>query len=364
MPNSTRFSDTDDTAPMKSGVGIDPRLGLSRPQQRTLVQEAARLGYASLWTPAGVTGRSIFQTCRDWWEATTEVDPAGLSVGTSVIPFPGWTAPTLAAESATLNDVTGGKFNLGIGLGSYPSEAVRKQLGLPLVSPLAYTRDFLVILRGLFAGETVDYTGKAVSVHGVQLGLKAPRVPVYLAAMGPQMLRLAGELADGATPNWSSPEQIVWLRERVAEGARKAGRPVSEVPFAQYIRVCIDADEDAARRAFAMQVLGYGLARPGQPKDQGYRAHFGRMGFEDILTQLEARRDAGTPVAQLVDALPTELMLKVGYFGRAEGAAEALERLSRGLDEAMVRLITVRSGDLDACLASTRACKPELWAKS
>src|SRR5215211_5424746 len=105
---------------MKAGVGIDPRLGLSREQQRVLVQEAARLGFDSLWTPAGVTGRSIFQTCRDWWEATAQVVPDGLRVGTSVIPFPGWTVPTLAAESATLNDITNGKFNLGIGLGSYP----------------------------------------------------------------------------------------------------------------------------------------------------------------------------------------------------------------------------------------------------
>ena len=90
---------------MKLGVGIDPALGLSRAQQRTLVQDAARLGYDSLWTPAGLTRRSIFQICRDWWEATTDIIPGGLSVGTSVIPFPGWSVPTLAAESASLNEV-------------------------------------------------------------------------------------------------------------------------------------------------------------------------------------------------------------------------------------------------------------------
>ena len=85
---------------MEAGVGIDPRLGLSVAQQRTLVQEAARLGYDSLWTPAGLTGRSIFQTCREWWAATAEVVGAGLSVGTSVIPLPGWTVPPLAAVLA------------------------------------------------------------------------------------------------------------------------------------------------------------------------------------------------------------------------------------------------------------------------
>jgi alkanesulfonate monooxygenase SsuD/methylene tetrahydromethanopterin reductase-like flavin-dependent oxidoreductase (luciferase family) len=347
---------------MKAGVGIDPRLGLSVAQQRSLVQEAARLGYDSLWTPAGLTGRSIFQTCHEWWAATTEVSAAGLSVGTSVIPFPGWTVPPLAAESATLSDITGGKFNLGLGLGAYPSEAIRHQLDLPLVSPLAYTRDYLVTVRALCAGKTVDYTGKTVTLRGVQLAFKAPPVPVYLAAMGPQMLRLAGEHADGVTPNWSSPEQIAWMRQHVADGAMRAGRDPAEIPFAQYIRVCIDEDEDAARRAFAMNMLGYAMARPGQPKDKGYRAHFGRMGFEEILTELEAQREAGTPLTELVDRVPRELLLRVGYFGKSAGAAEALRSLSRGLDEAMVRLITVRSGDLDACSKAIQACQPVGWA--
>src|SRR5260370_17461812 len=122
---------------MTAGIGIAPSLGLSVVEQRALVQEAARLGYDSLWTPAGLTARSIFQTCHEWWTATTQVVAEGLSVGTSVIPFPGWTVPPLAAESATLSEITGGKFNLGIGLRAYPSQAVRHHLALPLLSPLA-----------------------------------------------------------------------------------------------------------------------------------------------------------------------------------------------------------------------------------
>jgi len=348
---------------MRAGVGIDPGLGLSRAQQRTLVQEAARLTFDSLWTPAGLTGRSIFHTCREWWEGTLDIVPGGLTVGTSVIPVPGWSVPPLAAESATLSDLTGGKFNLGIGLGSYPAQSLRQQLALPLVSPIALTRDFLSPLRTLFAGESVDYDGAVVHLHGVKLGISAPPVPVYLAAMGPQMLRLAGALANGVTPNWSSPEQIVWMREQVSQGARQADRDPAEVPFAQYIRVCVDENQDAARRAFATQVLRYAMARPGQPKTLGYRAHFGRMGFEDILLELEARRDAGTDIPELVDALPTELLRTVGYFGPAAGAAAALGRLAQGLDEAMVRIITVRPGDLDACLNTVRACAPENWAR-
>jgi alkanesulfonate monooxygenase SsuD/methylene tetrahydromethanopterin reductase-like flavin-dependent oxidoreductase (luciferase family) len=310
---------------IRVGVGIDPRrLGLSRAQQKELVVECARLGYGSLWMPApGVAAPSVFQTSVAWWQATTDVVAEGLTIGISVIPFPGWTVPTLAAESATVSEITNGKFILGIGLGSYPSEQFRQEWGLPLVPPVALTRDYLCTLRGLLAGQKVDYTGQGVSLHGAQLGWKAPPVPVYLAAMGPQMLKLSGQLSDGVTPNWSSPEQIAWIRDQVSEAAR-----------------------------------------PGVPKDRGYRAHFGRMGFEDVLTDVEARHAAGTPVSQLVDAVPADLLLRVGYFGRAGGAAAAMKRLSEGLDEPIVRLVTVGSGDLEACMESIRACQPSGWAGS
>jgi alkanesulfonate monooxygenase SsuD/methylene tetrahydromethanopterin reductase-like flavin-dependent oxidoreductase (luciferase family) len=343
-----------DTA-MKTGVGIDRQLGLSREQECDLAREAARLGFESLWTPGRIGGMSIFQICRDWWEAS------GLSVGTSVIPFPGWSVPTLASESASLSVVTDGKFSLGIGLGAYPSQALIRQLGLPSVAPLTYTREYVTSLRALMKGDTVDLDGKGVQLRGVNLGLTAPKVPVYLAAMGEQMLRVSGQYADGVTPNWCSTEQVAWMRTYVEQGARKAGRDPSEVPFALYIRVCIDEDEHAARRTFATNMLGYAMARPGQPKDRGYRAHFGRMGFHNVLTDLEERREAGTPVSELADLVPPELLLKVGYFGKAAGAAEAMRRLSAGLEEAMVRLITVRKGDLAACTAAIQACRPSEW---
>jgi alkanesulfonate monooxygenase SsuD/methylene tetrahydromethanopterin reductase-like flavin-dependent oxidoreductase (luciferase family) len=348
---------------VKAGVGIDPGLGLSRAQQAELVKEAARLGYDSLWTPAGVTARSIFQTCREWWQTTTEIVDGGLSVGTSVIPFPGWTAPTLAAEAASLSDVCGGKFSLGIGLGAYPSPGLLKQLGLPKASPITFTREYLQALRSILNGESADLEGTVVKLHGVQLRFKAPRTPVYLAAMGQQMLRLSGACADGVTPNWCSAEQIAWMRPFVEEGARKAGRDPSEVPFALYIRVCIDEDEDAARRTFAANMLGYAMARPGQPKEGGYRGHFARMGFDDVLNDLERRRDAGASVKDLVDLVPPELLLKVGYFGKPAGAAEAMRVLAADLEEAMVRLISVRPGDLDGCAAAIRACEPKGWAR-
>jgi alkanesulfonate monooxygenase SsuD/methylene tetrahydromethanopterin reductase-like flavin-dependent oxidoreductase (luciferase family) len=348
---------------MKIGVGIDDRLGLSLAQQRQLVQEAARLGYDSLWTPAHVGGRSGFHTCVQWWQATADVVPQGLGVGISVVPFPVYSVPSLAAEAATVSDLTGGKFSLGIGLGSYAAEGFRKRLGLPSHPPVTFTRDYLKALRALLSGQPVEHASPGVELHGLQLTFKAPPTPVYLAALGPQMVRLAGAQSDGLTPNWSSAEQLATLRHELAEGASRARRDPATVPIAQYIRVCVDEDETAARRAFTENMLSYAMARPGQRKDQGYRAHFARMGFDAVLSELEARNAAGTPVSDLLDEVPSELLLRVGYFGKPAGAADALRRLSRGLDEAMVRLICppARRGDLDAAVASIRACQPAGW---
>ena len=140
-------------------------------------------------------------------------------------------------------------------------------------------------------------TAQPSTVRGLRLDVDPPpRTPVYLGALGPQMLRLAGERADGVALNWCTAEQVAWSRERIAEGAARAGRSPADVKVVQYIRVCVDEDEDRARRAFVPAMLGYALGRRGATpaeQRQGYRGHFERMGFGDALARLEDMRDRG-----------------------------------------------------------------------
>jgi 5,10-methylenetetrahydromethanopterin reductase len=184
---------------------------------------------------------------------------------------------------------------------------------------------------------------------------------VALAALGPQMLRLAGEIADGALLNWATPERIGVSRELVDAGAARAGRDPGSVPLTMYIRVCIDEDVAAARRAFGTQVLGYAMGHPGIPQNEGYRGLFGQMGFDAELTELEARRDRGTAMTELVDAAPDEMLRALGYYGPAGPAAAAFARLSVGLDEAIVRIITARPGP-DSVIEAMAALTPGLIA--
>ena len=335
---------------MRIGAGLDIRLGLPFDELRQAGREAARLGFESLWTPAlGVP--DAFHVCAAWAQDTP------LPTGISVVPAARmWGPLALAWQAATVGEISQGRFVLGIGTGGY-GPGFWASVGLP-DRPIAVMRDYLVIVRGLLAGETVSYSGPALQVQGASLGAPGlPRVPVYLGALGPQMLRLAGEQADGALLNWATPARIAESRALVGEGAARAGRDPGDVPLTMYIRVCVDDDVDAARLALGAQVLTYALARPGVSLSEGYRGLFAGMGFGEVLSELERRQRDGEPMRSLIDAAPDELLSSVGYFGPAGGAASAYARLSAGLDETVVRIVSARPG-LEPVVAALEALTP------
>jgi alkanesulfonate monooxygenase SsuD/methylene tetrahydromethanopterin reductase-like flavin-dependent oxidoreductase (luciferase family) len=332
---------------MKIGVGLDARLGLPFGQLRAAAREAADLGFESVWTPAGGVPDS-FHVCAAWSQDTS------LRTGISVVPAARmWTPLGLAAQAATLAQLSGGQFVLGLGTGGY-GPRFWASVGLP-DRPIAVMRAYATEVRGLLAGQQVaagPLLARADADPGApgwprtaSLGVAdLPPAPVYLAALGPQMLRLAGEVADGALLNWATPERIAASRELIDAGAVRGGRHPGSVPMTMYIRVCVDDDVAAARQAFGTQVLGYAMNAPGAPPGAGYRGLFAQMGFDAELTELEQRRDRGEAMAKLVDAAPEEMLRAVGYYGPAAGAPAAFARLSAGLDEAIVRIVTARPG--------------------
>jgi alkanesulfonate monooxygenase SsuD/methylene tetrahydromethanopterin reductase-like flavin-dependent oxidoreductase (luciferase family) len=334
---------------MLIGVGLDGWLGLAFGQLREAAREAGQLGFDSLWTPAGGVPDS-FHLCAAWSEDTS------LRTGISVVPAARmWTPLGLAVQAGTLAQLSSGRFVLGLGTGGY-GPGFWASLGLP-DRPIAVMRKYVTQVRALLDGETVT-AGPPAGVGQDPVGAGTPgwprpaslgradlpAAPVYLAALGPQMLRLAGEVADGALLNWATPERIAVSRSRIDEGIARAGRDPGAVPITMYIRVCIDDDVAAARQAFGTQVLGYAMGQPGVPQHAGYRGLFAQMGFDEDLRELEARRDRGEGLPQLVAAAPDKMLQAVGYYGPAAQAPAAFARLSSGLDEAIVRVITARPG--------------------
>ena len=347
---------------MDIGIGLDPSLGLSLDDQAQMSRRAAELGYTSIWTPEG-TGQDSFQVCAQRWTATRDAVPEGLTTGIAVSPVMYRTPVAFAMSGGTLSEWTGGKFVMGLGSGGAYRPRARQALGLPKLSALAMMRDYLATTRALVAGDRVDYDGEVVTLKGARLGINpAPKTPVYLGALGPEMCRLAGELADGVCLNWCNPERIAWSRERIAEGAARSNRDPSEVKVMEYIRICVDDDVDVARHAFAASTMTYALGAsvPTERERQlGYRAHFERMGFSDELAELDEMRKRGASRDEVADAFPPKLLKTVGYYGPAGGAASAFAELAEGLDIAVVRVVAARRG-VDSVRAVMDACAPEL----
>ncbi len=347
---------------MEIGIGLDWSLNLTWDQQAELSREAASLGYTSIWTPES-TGTDAFHLCAQRWSASRDVTPEGLDTGIAVSPVMYRSPVAFAMSGGTVSQITGGRFHMGIGTGGVYRPRSRRTMGMPKLSALAMMRDYMNTVRGFVTGEQVQYEGDVVTLRGVKLDITPPpKTPVYLGALGPEMLRLSGEVADGACLNWCNPEQIAWSRERINEGAAKAGRDPSGIKMVEYIRVCVDDDVDMAKRAYARSTMGYALGQEvptTKERSLGYRGHFERMGYTEELAELDRMRTAGSSRHDVADAFSSDLLLNVGYYGQAEGAAAAFGKLSKGLDVAIVRVVAARP-TLESTLAVMRACAPNL----
>ncbi|MDP6453089.1 MAG: LLM class flavin-dependent oxidoreductase [SAR202 cluster bacterium] len=345
---------------MEIGVGLDASLGMTWADQVQLSKESAQLGFTSIWTPEG-NGVDSFHLCVQRWMASREIVPEGLVTGIGVSPVMYRTPLSFAMAGGTVSEITGGKFIMGIGSGGAYQPRARRVVGLGRLSAMQLMRDYVTVIRDLVSGERVNYESDNMKFEGLRLGMSPPpQTPVYLGALGPMMLELSGELADGASLNWCTPEQIAWSRERIDAGAAKAGRDPSDIKMVEYIRICVDDDEDAARVALAKATMGYALG-PTVPTEResqlGYRGHFARMGFEKELADLNQMRSDGASRDEVAEAFPTSILNAVGYFGKADGAAAAFKRLSEGLDTTIVRVVAARR-NLDSVRAVMEACSP------
>ena len=169
---------------MLIGVGLDARLGLPLAELRVAAREAGQLGFESLWTPAGGVPDS-FHVCAAWSQDTA------LRTGISVVPAARmWTPPGLAAQAATLAQLSGGRFVLGLGTGGY-GRGFWASVGLP-DRPIAVMREYVTQVRALLAGEKVTASQTAIGggspgwPRSASLGVaNLPPAPVYLGRARP-----------------------------------------------------------------------------------------------------------------------------------------------------------------------------------
>jgi 5,10-methylenetetrahydromethanopterin reductase len=216
--------------------GVEPRACVA------LAVAAERAGLASVWFAENPFQRGVLPAMAACAVATRQVQ---LGIG---VFNPSTRHPTLIAmETGALDELSAGRVVLGIGSGI---GARVRATGLAYDRPIAAVRDTVAIVRGLLRGDEVTYAGKVFSALGVKLDYRPLRadVPILVAAMGDQALRLCGETGDGLmVSNGCAPGYTKHALELVRAGARAVGRAAPETVI-QYVPCTLRSDGDAARR--------------------------------------------------------------------------------------------------------------------
>lgn len=218
------------------------------------VKIAEDVGYDVAGFPH-IAGRDVMATLAYMGARTSSI-----TLASGIVPAYTRTPVTLAQEAGTIAEATGGRFMLGIGTGH--KDLVENWHGASFQHPVEAMRDYLTILRSLFRDGSVSYNGAQFSAHFGFLGFKPPKVPILVGALGPKMLQLAGEMADGVVLWMSSPRHIrEVVMPNIAAGAAKAGRTLENFEVFACLFAAPGPDRASARDAIRRQIIPY-LALP------------------------------------------------------------------------------------------------------
>ena len=283
------------------------------------IELAEGLGFDSMWAAEAYGSDCL--TPLAWWGAKTK----RIKLGTSIAQLSARTPAALAMAAMTLDHLSEGRVILGIGASG--PQVVEGWYGQPYPRPLERTREYVAILRKIFAREErVAFEGKHYQLPyegGTGLGkaLKStlhpfrPDIPVFLAAEGPKNVALAAEIADGWLPMWFSPKMNNWYRDALAEGFSRPGarHKAEEFEVSCMVPIMVSDDVEAAanflRPMLALYVGGMGA--------RGANFHYdaiARIGYEDECEQIQDLYLAGKK-QEAMAAIPLRMVEDLALAG-------------------------------------------------
>jgi F420-dependent oxidoreductase-like protein len=297
--------------------------GTTVQQQLEVAREAERLGYDSAWVAEAYGSDAA--TVLAWLAAQTST----ISLGSAVLQMPARSPAMTAMTAATLDQLSGGRFRLGLGLSG--PQVAEGWHGQRFARPMARTRDYVNVVRMALERRRVAYQGETLELplpDGPGKALKltiAPaqaRLPIYLAAMGPKNLALAGEVADGWLGFLYAPEHAGGFRDHLAAGAARAGRDLDSFDVAPNVQVHV-SDDLAAARDTMRPFLALYIGGMGSRERNFYTEQAARYGFEQAARQVQEHYLAGDR-AEAMAALPDDLIDLVTLCGPAGRVRERL----------------------------------------
>jgi probable F420-dependent oxidoreductase len=329
-----------------SRIGIAFSGGAGPSEIVECVRLAEELGYESAWVAEGHSGDQFAVL------AACATQTSKILLGTSITSVFVRTAPTIAMAAATVDQLATGRFILGVG--SSHKVQVEAEHGVPYRKPLTRVRESVAIIRALLRNGRVDYAGETVRIENFDLWFTPLRraIPIYVSAVFPKMITACGEFADGVILTRSTLSTAAVVRERLTEGAARAGRDPNQIAVTSLLPAAV-----APNRQQALDTL-----RPGLAFYAGFFPRYNRMmaehGFPEEAAAIAAAWSRGDRAAAEC-AVSDQLIDTTSVAGTPTQCRDRIEAYRRsGIDVPILSPFARGPGAKAKFEAVIRACAP------
>lgn len=293
-----------------------------------LIKEADRLGFHSVWAAEAYGSDAV--TPLAWIAGQTQQ----IKLGTGIMQMPARTPAMTAMTATTLDQLTGGRFLLGLGVSG--PQVVEGWHGVPYGKPLKRTREYLEIVRKIWDREApvvhsgehyqIPYNGPGATGLGKPLKsiLHGRRIPIYLATIGPKSVELTAEIADGWIPIFYAPTRTHAYRDAIESGFAKAGgKTLADFDIAPTVTVIL-TDDVAAGRDMIKPMLALYIGGMGARGKNFYNDLACRYGFEAAAKKIQDLYLDGKK-SEAAAAVPNELVDEVALIGPKDRLKDRLQ---------------------------------------
>ncbi len=333
---------------MRQRIGIGFSGGPNASEIVECVKLAEELGYESAWVAEGHGGDqfAVLSACA--------VGTSTIQLGTNITSVFVRTVPTIAMAALTVDQLSGGRFILGVG--SSHKVQVGPEHGVVYAKPLTRVRETVEAVRQLMATGKLQFEGTTFTIERFDLWFSPLRLrlPIYIAAVFPKMTALGGEIADGVILTRSTLDTAANARQHLADGARRAGRQVGDIGVATLLPTAVANTMEAARARI----------RPGLALYAGLFPRYNRLladqGFEGEAMDI-SRAWASGDQDGAVRAVTDNMIDATSVAGTADYCRARLEAYRRsGIDVPIISPFARGAGAKATFEAAIRACAPDL----
>jgi F420-dependent oxidoreductase-like protein len=293
---------------LRVGIGAAP----FGPEAVEFVRQAERLGVVSVWCPEFWAGDAF--TPLAYLAASTST----IKLGSAIAQLGARTPVMLAMTAQSLHALSGGRCLLGIGTSG--PQVMEGWHGVAFDKPVRRTHETIEIIRAITAGERLDYHGQIYDLplpdsegRAIRSLMPPTHLPIYVASLGPANLRLTGELADGWIGTSFLPETADVFLDPLREGARRAGRDLTDLDLTVAVGVEFTDDVEVAGRRHA-EGYAFTIGAMGSAGTNFYNNAFERQGYGDDIREVQRLWLAGDKDAAR-RRVPTAIGLGTNLIG-------------------------------------------------